>query len=75
MNATQRKQIEEIISKLQECQSQLDDLANEEREKFDNMPAGLQESEAGQAMDEAANALEAARDNVDAGINDLENLP
>lgn len=41
------------------------EMAEEEREKFDNMPEGLQQGERGQDMETAADALESAADELD----------
>lgn len=43
---------------LSNLESVVNDLASEERDKFDNMPEGLQASENGQKIEEAADTLE-----------------
>lgn len=43
---------------LHDLELAVSDLASEEREKFDNMPEGLQNSETGQKIEEAADILE-----------------
>lgn len=58
MNKTRRKQIEGVISRLEELQEQVSILAEEERDAFDNLPEGLQESERGEQMSENADNLE-----------------
>lgn len=67
MNAQDRKQVSELVSTLEDLQSKfaeaqqsIQDLADAEREKFDNMSEGLQAGEKGQAIDTAASALEDA---------------
>ena len=64
MNVSQRKTIEEIKTKLETLKSQaeeiggeLQQMADDEREKFYNMPEGLQSGEKGQAIETAADAL------------------
>ncbi len=70
MNNARRKQIADIIGKLQEIDleslaSEVRELADEEQEAFDNMPEGLQQSERGQASEAAAGALSEAADALD----------
>ncbi|CAB4186564.1 hypothetical protein UFOVP1329_30 [uncultured Caudovirales phage] len=67
MNAATRKTINEMISDLEglkvqvaEIATQIEDLAGEEREKFDNLTEGLQQAESGQAIEQAAQNLESA---------------
>lgn len=75
MNKATRKQIEDIVSQLEELRGKLGDLKDEvaniqseEQEKFDNMPEGLQQGDGGQAIEAAANSLsecESEFDNMD----------
>lgn len=58
---------------------QIRDLGNEEREKYDNMPEGLQQGDTGQLLDERASncetwadAVEAAADELETKLNDLQ---
>ena len=67
MNKTDRKAVSALLEQLQDLRSkceaigeQITELAEAEREKFDNMPEGLQEGERGQKIDEAATLLEEA---------------
>jgi hypothetical protein len=61
MNKTQRKQLEElrtiIIEALEEAQAIASGMGQEEQDKFDNLSEGLQQSERGQALEQAAEAL------------------
>ncbi|MFU1569320.1 hypothetical protein [Aeromonas veronii] len=64
MNARDRKAVARLIEKLTELRSQceviaeeLTELADMEQEKYDNMSEGLQASERGQAIMEAAENL------------------
>lgn len=69
MNKNDRKQIDEWIDKLEEIKSGIEDMLDEEQEKFDNMPEGLQESERGDAIQNAienlGSASESIRDAID----------
>ena len=49
-------------------------MKDEEEDKFDNMPEGLQESERGEAMQEAIEQLETACDNLDEVISALQEI-
>lgn len=60
MNNTRRKAIQNIIDKLDDLMQEIEALQEEEQEALDNMPESLQESERGQAMQEAVENLEYA---------------
>jgi hypothetical protein len=47
-----------IKSELSHCETVVTDMASSEREKFDNMSEGLQQSETGQNIESAADTLE-----------------
>lgn len=48
------------------------EMAEEEREKFNSMPEGLQQSERGQGLDEAATTLEAIAESLQQALDALE---
>lgn len=58
MNNTRRKQIKEIHESIEQFCRDLEDLSIEERESFDNLPGGIQDSERGQILDAYADAIE-----------------
>ena len=67
MNAADRKQVSELVSKLEDLNSQFEEiksdiqsLAEAEQEKFDNMSEGLQAGEKGQQIEAAAGSLDEA---------------
>lgn len=66
MNAQRRKQLAEAIAKLEEAQTLIEIVRDEEQDAFDNMPEGLQSGEKGQKMESAVSRMEDA-------LNDLEN--
>lgn len=74
MNAARRKNLKEILAKLSEVRSDLEAIASEERDAFDNLPQGLQEGDRGQAMDAAATALEDAFSELETMESTLEEL-
>lgn len=69
MNAERRKRLEDVYDKLMELQTEVQDIASEERECFDNMSECLQQSERGQSIEENADDLE----NVDYDFDSLMN--
>lgn len=85
MNKERRKRIAELIAKLETLDSDLsslhsdvEEIAEEEREYFDNMPDNMQQGEKGEAADTAANnlseakdALETARDEIGTALDKL----
>lgn len=58
MNKARRKRLGEIIDQLEYLREDLDAVASEEREAYDNLPESLQESDRGCAMEEAADELD-----------------
>ncbi len=69
MNKQRREKIAKALAVLEPLIASLDgvdleDVASEEREAFDNMPEGLQQSEKGQASSDAADTLESANESI-----------
>ena len=60
MNKTRRRKIQLIINALQDNLNHLEDLKQEEEESFNNLPESLQESERGEAMENAISNLDDA---------------
>lgn len=58
MNAKRRKWLEKIISQLEDLQQEVQEMAGQERECFENLPDSLQESERGETMEENADDLD-----------------
>ena len=54
-----------VLNAVDEAKTVFEQIAEEEREKFDNMPEGLQQGDRAQAMEEAADALESAASDLD----------
>jgi hypothetical protein len=74
MNKADRERVDEIIGTLEDLKAKIEEqgnalreLADAERDKFDNMPEGLQQGATGEAIDKAASALEEAADAADVG--------
>lgn len=60
MNAARKKRIQDVIEKLDELKTVIEELHDEEQEAFDNLPESFQESERGEAMEAAADNLDSA---------------
>lgn len=58
MNKSRRKRLSEIADELENLYQDLDAVASEERECYDNLPESIQDSDRGCAMEEAADELE-----------------
>lgn len=71
MNRQNRKVIEANIDSLEGIKQNIEDMLDEERSKYDNMPEGLQESERGEAMQNAIDNLESASDAIGDAIDYL----
>ena len=54
MNKERRQKISKIIERLEDIAAELEALADEERDAFDNLPEAIQYSERGEAMEAAA---------------------
>jgi len=73
MNNERRKEIARIIGELQQLQSDIENVLGEEQDAFDNMPEGLQQSDRGQAAENAIDELESATSAVEEAVSALEN--
>ena len=71
MNNTRRKAIMKIAERLEELKTDFELLRDEEQEAFDNMPESIQESERGEQMQEAIDALDEACCSIDEAIDRL----
>ena len=54
-----------VLNAVEAAKSVFEEMAEEEREKFDNLPEGFQNGDRGAAMEEAADALESAASDLD----------
>lgn len=74
MNANQRKRISAILATLAPIFDELEEMANEERDKFESMTEGLQATERGQAIEAAADELDSAAASITDAIDTLSNV-
>ena len=73
MNAKDRAKADKLLSQMEEIQCELQEMADAEREKFDNMSDGLQSSDRGQAIEQAADELEQAANAAQEVIDAISN--
>lgn len=74
MNRERRNRIAEIMHKLNEIADEICEVAQEERDAFDNLPESLQYGERGEAMEAAADELEDVSGEVSELASRLEEL-
>lgn len=74
MNDQGRKQIAKWKSALEDIKGEVETLAEEEREKFDNLSEGLQQAERGQALETAADNLDSIVESMDELIGKLDEV-
>lgn len=74
MNKQNRKTLQGCVDSLDEIKSNIETMMEEEQEKLDNMPESLQESERGEAMQEAIDNLESASDSLEEAIDYLNEI-
>lgn len=65
MNKERRNRINKVIEQLEVLKDEIADIGMEEEEAYDNLPEGIQESDRGEAMQEAVDNLEIAGDTFD----------
>jgi hypothetical protein len=71
MNKQTRKEISKYINSLEDLKQDIESMLEDEETKFDNMPEGLQESERGEAIQNAIENLESASDAIGDAIDYL----
>lgn len=71
MNKARAKKIQRLIEKLATLKDQVEAIQQTEDEAFDNASEKVQESDKGEAMQEAVRDLEAAASSIDDAIESL----
>ena len=74
MNKNNRKDLEKAIQLLQEAQSIIENIASEEREKYDNLTEGLQQTERGMKYEETADELESVVSDIENSIDSINDI-
>ena len=65
MNKSRRKELEKAIELLEQASDIIDSAKVDEEDAYDSLPAGIQDSERGETMQEAISSLEDALDNLE----------
>lgn len=71
MNKNQRKQLSELLDEIESHVSTFEEMAEEEQEKYDNMPENMQDSERAEAFQGAVNNLQEAADSLQSWIDEV----
>ena len=74
MNDFRRKRLDYLKDKLADICDEIEIIREEEENAFDNLPESLQESERGEAMQNAVYQLEEISDNLQQIIEDITTL-
>lgn len=74
MNKARRQSLAKAAELLREALEIIEAARDEEHEAFDNLPEGLQAGERGEAMQEAADALDTIHGEADTAIDELTDL-
>ena len=72
MNALRRKNLNEVISRIEELSEVLEELMGEEEEYRDNMPENLQGGARWEKADQACNCLQDALDNLEEAVSSID---
>ena len=72
MNNDRRKATQKAIDELEEMKATIEDLRDEEQEAYDNMPESLQDSERGQASQQAYDNLGSSVSALEEAVGYLE---
>mgnify|MGYP001769749452 CR=1 FL=1 len=73
MNKEGRKKLSEILAKVEEIEGEICTIKDEEQEKFDNLPEGLQVSDKGTQIEEIIGYLEEAENCLQELIANIDN--
>jgi uncharacterized protein YPO0396 len=71
MNKRDHVRLAKAIGQLEDAKAVIEELAEAEQEKFDNMTKGLQAGERGQAIEQAASSLSDAQSDLEAALDKL----
>lgn len=74
MNAKRREVIANILRNVDALRSELEEVANQEREYFDNMPEAIQQGEKGEKAESDATALEQAVSALEEAVSEMEGI-
>ena len=73
MNKMNRKQLSDLISRIETIHEALAEIKDGEEEKFDNMPENLQDSEKGETLSEIIDFLDSASESLNESVESIQN--
>lgn len=74
MNKERRNRIEKVIESLEAAKAELEEIQSDEQSALDNVAENLQQSENAQKMEECADELSTAADDIDTVISSLQDI-
>lgn len=72
MNAARRKQIDRVVSRLNDIKADLESIQTEEQDAFEAMPESLQAGERGQRSEQASDSIEESLDSIEGALDALQ---
>jgi prefoldin subunit 5 len=74
LNQSRRKRIREVITKLNDCSSNLETIKDEEDEAREGIPENLQTSELYSCSEESSDRIDEAISELQEAVDSLENI-
>jgi len=74
MNNDRRKELRRAHAILETLQADIEALRDAEQDAYDNLPESIQNSERGEKIQEAIDALDSAVTNIETAKDDLEGI-
>ena len=71
MNKDRRNRIAKLIGEFEALQGEIEDIHAEEEDAFNNLPESLQDGERGQAMQQAVDSLDNAKNALEELLSEL----
>jgi len=71
MNKENRKELEKAISLIEDAKQIIESIKDDEQDKFDNLPEGLQQSERGEKFEENVSVLDDALSQLEEAIDNI----
>lgn len=74
MNKQRKQKIRQVITNIEICRENLENLLDEEQDYFDNIPENLQGSIRGSNSEDAIDIMESCIDSLEDVISELEDI-
>lgn len=74
MNKTRRKELENAMVLIRQAMEIVETVRDDEQEAYDSLPAGIQDSDRGEQMDENINDMDSVVEELDSQIDILEDI-